>query len=213
MLILEVGVGAVLSLPVLDTRIWTRVSSRAVLYSKFHWWMWTIFSHEFGKSGIESFFSNVVLLPQTEVWSLTALPYNHVDDPSSPNISLLSLLILPLYFFLKPWESLHPESSCISQPHFLELPTFSQTSVFKSPLVSKLYSLQHLFVVFPLSASGYGEEVAREMKDIQSKGDSHFTVRFAFLQICLGKQTKKSGASCTSRITNLQLVDKYDLEI
>lgn len=189
MLILEVGVGVVLSLPVLDTRIWTRVSSRAVLYSKFHWWMWTIFSQEFGKSGIESLFSNVVLLPQTEVWSLTALPYNHVDDPSSPNISLLSLLIFPLSF-LKPWESLHPESPCISQPHFLELPTFSQTSVFKSPLVSKLYSLQHLFVVSPLSASGYGEGVApaREMKDVQNKGDSHFRVRFAFLQICLGKQ-------------------------
>lgn len=191
MLILEVGVGVVLSLPVLDTRIWTRVSRRAVLYSKFHWWMWTISSQEFRKSGIESLFSNVVLLPQTEVWSLTALPYNHVDDPSSPNISLLSLLIFPLYF-LKPLESLYPESPCISQPHFLELPTFSQRSVFKSPLVSKLYGLQRLFVVSPLSASGYGEEVApaREMKDTQNKGDSHFRVRFAFLQICLGKQRK-----------------------
>ena len=88
---------------------------------------------KFGKSGTESLFSNVVLLPQTEVWSLTALPYNHVDDPSSPNISLLSLLIFPLSF-------LKPRRPCISQPHFLELPPFSQIPVFRSPLLSKLDS-------------------------------------------------------------------------
>lgn len=55
---------------------------------------------KFGKSGTESLFSNVVLLPQTEVWSLTALPYNRVDWMTLP---LLTSAFSPFSYSLFPF--------------------------------------------------------------------------------------------------------------